>query len=52
MSDFIKVTRLSDGDATWYCRECGSEVKESHREVHSIWHEKLRMAVDETGTIG
>jgi hypothetical protein len=40
-------------DAFQYvCGECYCTVEASQRDAHSMWHEKLRRAVDETGTLG
>ena len=34
------------------CRQCSATVDAFFQKEHLLWHEKLRRAVDETGTLG
>lgn len=41
-----------EGRTQFTCDQCGSVVYGYQRQLHSDWHERLRMAVDEVGTLG
>jgi hypothetical protein len=53
MSDkWIDAQWIAPGIPVVVCKECGAWVTPAYCETHEQWHERLRQAVDETGTLG
>jgi cytochrome c5 len=40
-----------EGDEVYCCLTCHALVAEGGKQGHANWHERLRRAVDETGTL-
>jgi hypothetical protein len=54
MSEYLKESEhpTAYNESHFICGDCYCSVKESQRDAHSMWHEKLRRAVDETESLG
>jgi hypothetical protein len=48
---FDWIARVSHDTTLHRCHECSATVDEYGLKEHLEWHEKLRSAVDETGTL-
>jgi len=49
---WVDARFISPGVGVIVCAVCGAWVSPEHCRLHEDWHEKLRLAVDETGTLG